>query len=557
MTKEVVPAPGSRWYTALLLALVLLVLASPQHYRDDFHSANEASRIYATMALVDHGTFHIDPVFDQYFPGWRSRGQPPNTDMAVRDGHYLLDKAPGITLLSVPVLALIRVTGIEFGYAHLAWLLSLLFSAIPTLLFVLLLVRRLRRAVGESALAQLVGPGIVFASPWLFFGAQLFSHALSASLVGAGTLLALGPLSTESPDRRQVREGILGGLCLGGAVLVEYPCAIVAASVCLAAAIDANRRKRLPWIVVGGVGPALVLLTWNTLVFGSPLAFSYGFKANPVMVADHAQGLYGLSLPSADALYGLLLSPQRGLFFLAPWLVAGLIGAVWVWRDRRFPRSWRTILLIGVVGIPIFFSGFGGWHGGHTLGPRYLLFCFPLYGIAAAVATYRISRHRLAPLFLGPLAGLVLSSFALCLAAHVGFPYVSSDVVNPVFEVVLPVLFEGGPSPTIWSPLIGAFGFGILLLACLVVLALLVRRALRRTGGDGPRTRAAPPGHLLSIAFLAVALTLHLLVGTLATTPDRNTVKHERAFAHDLQCYPEMTPRHCEARDRIRSSSHQ
>ncbi len=46
--------------------------------------------------------------------------------------------------------------------------------------------------------------------------------------------------------------------------------------------------RRLGWIVLGGLAPALVLAGWNTLAFGGPLSFSYGFKAHPALAATHA-----------------------------------------------------------------------------------------------------------------------------------------------------------------------------------------------------------------------------------------------------------------------------
>lgn len=553
MTKDTAPVHRRRWYAFLTSVLVMVVLASPQHYIDDFHSPNEALRIYATMALVDHGTLHIDPVFDQYFPGWKAAEFLPNEDAAFRDGHYLLDKAPGISLLSVPVLAFFRVTGIEIGYARLAWLLSVLFSALPTLLFLVILERWLRRSFGDDSRARLMAACTVLATPWLIYSALLFGHALAASLVGTGVILALGPLTTAENGHR-TRGGLLGGLCLGAAVLVEYPCAFVAVFVCLAVVVDAHRRHRLPWIILGGLGPALLLLTWNTVAFGGPFSFSYGFKADPAMAADHAKGLYGLSLPNTDVLYGLLLSPRRGLFFLAPWLISGLLGAVWFCRDRGVSHSWRTMLPLGVLGVPLLVGGFDGRHGGACLGPRLLLFGLPFWGISAALAVDRLAKHRLAPFFLGSLAGLIFSSMVLNLSGHIGFPYISHDVANPVFEVVIPVLLNGGPSPTIWSTVIGPYGFALMVLAYLALVTHLAWVAVRPAteAAEGHKSAPGRTGRrLIPATLLAAALTAHLVVGTIPRTENVNLTRHLQIFAHDMQCFPELTPSHCEAKERL------
>jgi len=78
----------------MFLALAaLLALAAPQHYVPTLHLANESVRVYEALAIVQHGTLDLAPVFDQFVPGWRKGGTPPNLDVTVRNGRYLLDKA--------------------------------------------------------------------------------------------------------------------------------------------------------------------------------------------------------------------------------------------------------------------------------------------------------------------------------------------------------------------------------------------------------------------------------------------------------------------------------
>jgi len=52
-----------------------------------------------------------------------------------------------------------------------------------------------------------------------------------AVTTGVGAVLALGRLDASDPGGRPARDGFLGGLCLGGAVLAEYPCALLALGV--------------------------------------------------------------------------------------------------------------------------------------------------------------------------------------------------------------------------------------------------------------------------------------------------------------------------------------
>ena len=80
-----------------------------------------------------------------------------------------------------------------------------------------------------------------------------------------------------------------------------------------------------------------------------------------------------------------------------PWLILAPVGCLWVLRDGRIARAWRALLVLTVLGVPLLMSGFVDWHGGQTLGPRYLVFLMPLFGIGAALAVDRLARGAFPP----------------------------------------------------------------------------------------------------------------------------------------------------------------
>ena len=486
---------------------LLLVLAAPQHYRDDIHTANESARVYAALALVKHHTVALDPVFDDYFPGWRERGRPPNMDVSFRNGHYLLDKAPGLTLLALPVVAALEAAGVHPSYAHLTWWLTLLFAAVPTVALVLL-----ARRWTDSPVPLVV----VLASPWLVYGGLFFGHALAAALVAGGAVLALGSLAAERDD---ARGAFGGGLALGAAVLVEYTSALVVVLVLVALVVDPRRRTRLLHVCAGGLGPALVLLAWNTLVFGGPLAMSYAFKANRELAAVHGHGLYGLATPGPAALWGLLFGASRGLFFVAPWLLLGLVGALAAAADARLARAWRVTLAGGALLLPCALAGFHDWQGGLAFGPRYLLIAVPLLGIGVVRALERMTDAAWASFARWALAGLMVSSFLVCATGAYVYPYLSEQLVNPIFEVDVPVLLAAGPAPTILGR-----GFVGALVAAGLGLGLVVW-SLRGWLG-----RARP----VLVAIAVAAAVGHILVAIVPESPSAREVWRERARAHQL-----------------------
>lgn len=457
-----------------LLILGLVAVGSARKYREDFHPANEAGRVHAAMAIVDHGSLRLDDVWDDVYPGWRDSGRLPNADAAVLEGRYLLDKPPGVTLLEVPVIAALRVTGLRSGLASLLWFLALITAALPAVLFLFGFLRWIRANLPDGGPARLVAPAIIVATPWLFFGSQAVGHSLAAALVGFGTMLSLGRLDPAAPDEHPARGGLLGGLALGGAVLTESSAALVVLAVMIALLADPARRRRLPWLVLGGLGPALGLLAWNAVSFGDPFTYGYAHKVSPGMAEAHGRGVLGLGPPSLEAIWGLLFSARRGLYFLAPWLLLAPIGAVWTLRDVKLARSWRVVLVLSVLVAPVVLSGFSDWHGGGTLGPRYLVFLLPLFGVGAAVAVDRFARSSGGRRALAIFAGLLVSSLALQFLGNAGIPSVDQRVANPMREVVLPVLFEAGPLGTVWDPILGPVGGTLLAVAAAIAVFLIV-----------------------------------------------------------------------------------
>lgn len=541
MAEALKPAAGRRksarrWgLVALTVAVPLVALASPQHYRDDFHSANEASRIYATLAIVHHGTIQLDPVFDMFFPDWRERNRPPNVDVATRGGHYLLDKAPGISLLGIPIVWAVELLGLALSYSQLAWLMTALLVSVPSMVFLL----RFHRWLGlELAPAtSLIAPAVVLSTPWLVYGGLLFGHATATALIGLGILSALGPLSQTIETSFEKGPPLLGGLLLGLAVLVEFPTALIVAGALIALGIDKNRRWRLQWLVLGGLGPALTLAIWNTIAFGGPFSFSYGFKANPGHAAAHAEGLYGIAGPSLDGLAGLLVSPQRGLLFLVPWLIVGFGGCLWAARDRSLAPVWRTMLPFALVGSLAVLTGYSHWQGGRSTGPRHILFLIPFLGIGTALALSRLRSWSGFRLLRTAMIGLIISSLAMCLAASLSFPYVSPAITNPVFEVLIPVIVNAGPCPTLWDgmfpPPTGAI---LVVIACLGTWLLVARRY---RSSRKPESDRGDTGRLLLTTVGIAGFVLHISLASLPTTGDggaegRARVLSERAFAHEM-----------------------
>jgi hypothetical protein len=98
--------------------------------------------------------------------------------------------------------------------------------------------------------------------------------------------------------------------------------------------------------------------------------------------------VYGGSFttPIGTGLYGLVLSPGKGLFAYNPFLLLAIPGAVALWRRDRA----ATALLVGLmVARTLLYARWSDWPGGIAWGPRFLM---PAVGPLALLAVYGVSR---------------------------------------------------------------------------------------------------------------------------------------------------------------------
>ena len=79
-------------------------------------------------------------------------------------------------------------------------------------------------------------------------------------------------------------------------------------------------------------------------------------------------------------LYGLLISPGKGLLFYTPIAWVGLIGLISMWRRWRAEAVLFGLIIVAEIG---FFAVYEFWTGGWNWGPRYILPIVPLLILAA------------------------------------------------------------------------------------------------------------------------------------------------------------------------------
>lgn len=151
-----------------------------------------------------------------------------------------------------------------------------------------------------------------------------------------------------------------------------------------------------PWrplaaFVLGGLPSALFLGAYNAYYLGAPWRF--GQTEAGKRLAEEQLGAAGVwAGPFLEGLYGLLISPSRGMLVYSPILVFAFWGMFQAWRDPRFERL--RPLGVAVVVLLVLQAKWFNWHGGWSFGYRLMVDAMPLAAVCAAAVVEPMRRHK-------------------------------------------------------------------------------------------------------------------------------------------------------------------
>jgi hypothetical protein len=374
-----------------------LVLLASYAYFYEAGGWNQNSRFDLVRAIIQRHTLRIDAFHE-------------NTgDKAIHKGHVYSDKAPGLALTALPVVAVATVAlksiGVdpksERGIAALTYTATVAVDGVPTAAAAVWLSLIALSLFGNESGATFAALSFGLATPAWAYAALFFGHALATSCL----LLAFGAavaLPTLTVTKARVRCAFLVGVAAGWGTVTEYTVAVPA--VLIAALVVANERlaKRddrlavLGALFVGAIICAAVLAAFNALAFGSPFSLGYAVAASPL--GELHVGFFGLTYPKPAIIVELLVGAYRGLLPLAPELALAPVG-FWLWR-RTSPD--RKPLVVAAI-IPAYYlllnSSYYYWEGGWSYGPRHMVPALPFLALALAplwIAAGRPGRFGLA-----------------------------------------------------------------------------------------------------------------------------------------------------------------
>jgi hypothetical protein len=439
-----------RHVVPVILYAILAVLVIPvfPHYV----SPNEFSRWDLAVAIVDYHTIEVTRAV--------AATNTETEDLSEVDGRKYSNKAPGAALVGLPGYAFARrivgpPTPRNMRFTLTA--MRLLGSTLPAVLLSLSVGAAAIRFGASEDRATFAVVAMLFGTPLFAYGLLFFAHALSAfALFGAFTLL----FAQSRRDPRSATGDLAAGLLVGLAVLSEYPSAIPAL-VLIACALSRLRFSGALRVMAGGLPFAIALAIYNHVAFGSVFTLSSAHEWRPFyrQVAQH--GLFGVGLPSPIILLRLLADPAKGLFVFSPVLLLA-----WPGIRRAYatlPRSTLVALVATPISILLTFAGYPNWHGGWTVGARYLVPTLPFLALLIAFAAPTIMDW----LLLG-------ASVTVVAIVTLVFPFVGRDFAMPWMTFSWPILRDGYVAPNLFHfisrPLAIAIPFALVLVATLIAV---------------------------------------------------------------------------------------
>lgn len=448
----------------------------------EIRSANELPRVYLVQAMADDGVFHIDRYLDP---------KHPLADVSPANKHAYSNKAPGSSMIVVPIYWVISKIHGPPSFQFTMWLSRVVSGVIPAILFLALLARFLARFAPDPHIRRIVLVAYAFGSMAMCYSLLFIAHQLSAVCVGAAWIIALEACSGERTTRAFFAAGVLAGC--GPLVDYQTAFALVPLGIHILFALRGGVLRRLPnggmlrpivLLAIGAAIPIAILLAYHAACFGSPLRT--GYDASKTFAVYHQEGFLGITKLRSAAFWGTTVLPHYGLFSLSPWLLLAFPGFVTLWR--RGMRDIAIVCATVLVVFVLFITSINFWRGGWSVGPRYITVALPflLPPIAAQLDAWR---PRWVAIAIS--VGLMLVGITIFTLATATFPYWPELFDNPFHELTLRLLRE-----RLVAPNLGTW-IGLPALVSLIPIAVIIGALL----GPAVRTVAKWRGFVLAAAI--------------------------------------------------------
>jgi hypothetical protein len=330
--------------------------------------------------------------------------------LARTNGRLLYGFPHGTSFLSIPFVAMMDLFGISPATADAQYNLAgevIVEKMLAALLMASLVVVFFRTALlmldwrWSAIVAMGVGLGT---SVWSTASRGMWAHTWEMMLGGiVGYVLLASAVRGSS-----IRPALLATL-LSWMFFVRPSGAIPAIAVGIYILV-CRRRELVPFVISGALWLA-AFVAYSMRIFGTIVPYYY-LSNDP----------HGIGIHFTRGLYGILLSPSRGIFIYSPVLALVLYLIARYWRSIADPAlailSLSMIAAIGVAG-----AAHPEWWGGNSYGPRLLSDAMPWFvqlAILALAAMPDAGRDIRSPAFA---VGALLLMASVMINAHGAFSF--------------------------------------------------------------------------------------------------------------------------------------
>ncbi len=482
--------PKTSWFNWIKtpeVGLFLVLLACYSYIFPRWADPNQNSRLNMVVAMVEDGTFQIDKYVHN------------TVDYAKVGDHYYSDKAPGAAFLSIPVYGVMKVfldlpamdnvmnrltnneafkstlradgsgilkEKIRFALAQVG--LTFVVAALPSALLGVLFYRMLVQFTPYRWPRIVIVLGYGLLTPAFAYAGAFYGHQLSAALLFGAFYLVFAVFYPKALTFSKPRL-LLIGLLLGYSVVTEYPTILMVVILYLYTFYKLYRLGhplQIIWVTLSAGLVAVGWMTYNTAVFGGPLEL--GYSHSELWTKQHETGFMSLSLPHADAVWGITFGLFRGLFVMSPWLLLAVPG-FWLWLRSAEYRAEFWVALTSVITIFLFNSSSVMWWGGFAIGPRYLLPALP-FMVLPIIFAWRVwnTQTWFKILLIITFAWSWIATWGLTLAEQ-AFP--PDTIFNPLIEYAWPNWLNGNIARNFGTILgfKGAWSLAPLLIVCALI----------------------------------------------------------------------------------------
>jgi len=504
----------SRAWPLLFAGIALLYLYFIPYF-PALNNPNETSRVYQIRAAVELHKLSVNEQIARY-------GMV--NDLGKRDGIYYAGKAPGTTFVGAPIYAALRWIDAARGLPpasafRLLYSLRLVGALLPTLAFVLAFRRFLRRYVSDEPAADALATFLALGSMLLPYALLFVNHSLSAATAFGSVIAVEAAARSLDGERGPARWGsgrawawlALAGLLVAMSSALDYALLPVSLMLMVYGALKIRRRPAgLLAIGAGALVPSIATAVYHTICWGGPFKLSTSFLANPEFAANQSRGLFGVVGMSWASMTGILISPSKGLLYLAPVFTLGIAGAAAACKLSR-ERRLAVLCLAVTLWMIVYAGSLVNWDAGWTVGPRYMTVVVPFVVFSMGLCWKALSQRAKAVLL--PIGiGLGIASVVMMTMTSVLFPHLPPEYKNPAFELIWPLWRDGitphnlGRSLFGWSGRAAQAPFVIVLGAVLLYLVWVASGSfLHPRPSVGRRIASAAGAIAIAALFLGLA----------------------------------------------------